>query len=144
MDSRAEPAWPAIGVAAKAIVRRDDGRILLIRRPGDAAREPGLWDLPGGKMDYGEGLRDTLVREAREETGLTVSVGSPVHICHFTKDPFWVTCVTFACGCDDGPVRLSEEHDDFVWVGLAEIPDREYATAIREQLDAYAARVAAR
>ena len=139
MSGGGEPARPALGVAAKAIVRRDDGRLLLIRRPRDAEREPGLWDLPGGKMDPGETLRETLVREGREETGLKLTVGQPIHICHFERNAVWVTCVTFACRSTDGEVRLSAEHDEFAWIDASEIPDRDYAIAIREQLDAYAA-----
>ncbi len=128
-----------MGVAAKAIVHGKDERILLIKRAPDASTDPGRWDLPGGKMDYGETIRDTLVREVREETGLTVKVGPVVHICHFTKEPFWVTCVTFACDYDGGKVQLSEEHVDFAWIELSEFPDRTYGRAIREQLDAYVA-----
>jgi mutator protein MutT len=131
-----------MGVAAKAIVRDGNGRILLIRRPVDAARQPGLWDLPGGKMDPGETLQDTLVREAREETGIAVSVGAPIHIGHFAMDPVWVTCVSFACDYTGGEIRLSDEHDDFAWIDVAEIDDRDYAIGIREQLDRYAASVA--
>jgi 8-oxo-dGTP diphosphatase len=139
MTAEHRPTWPAIGVAAKAIVRRKDGRFLLIRRALDVNTDPGRWDLPGGKMDYGETLRDALVREVREETGFTVTVGPVVHICHFTKEPFWVTCVTFACEYDGGEVRLSDEHIDFAWIDLSGIPNRTYGRAIREQLDAYAA-----
>lgn len=139
MTAEHQPTWPAMGVAAKAIVRGKEGRILLIKRASRAATDPGCWDLPGGKMDYGETLRDALVREVREETGLNVTVGSAVHICHFTKAPFWVTCVTFACEYDGGEVRLSEEHIDFAWIDLSEIPSRTYGRAIREQLDAYGA-----
>jgi 8-oxo-dGTP diphosphatase len=128
---------PPMGVAAKAIVRRPDGRILLIRRAPDSTADPSCWDLPGGKMDYGETLPEVLVREVREETGLTVQVGRPIHICHFTKDPFWVTCVTLLCETDGGEVRLSDEHVDFAWIELAEIAERTYGRAIREQLDAY-------
>ena len=128
-----------MGVAAKAIVRGKDGRMLLIKRARDAGTDPGRWDLPGGKMDYGETLRDALVREVREETGLTVKVGPAVHVCHFTKEPFWVTCVTFACEYEGGNVQLSEEHVDFAWIEFSETSTRTYARAIREQLDAYAA-----
>ena len=128
-----------IGVAAKAIVRRDDGRILLIQRPSDAARQPSLWDLPGGKMDDGETLRDTLEREVREETGLTVTVGQPVHICHFRMRNTWVTSVTFVCGYAGGEIRLSDEHEDFTWIEPSQIDERDYAVGIREQLEGYAA-----
>lgn len=120
----------------KAIVRDDAGRILLIRRAESSPVDPGCWDLPGGKLDYGETLAEALVREAREETGLAIAVGRPVHTCHFAKEPFWVTCVTFACRLEGGEVTLSREHCDFAWVEPSEIPGRDYARAIREQLDA--------
>ena len=139
----AEP-WPALGVAGRAVVRRDDGRILLIRRASHLSTDPGTWELPGGKMDYGETLTETVAREVLEETGLSVNVIRPIHLCHFTKDPFWVTCVTFLCDYAGGDVRLSEENDEFVWVEASEIPERTYARTIREQLDAYVSAVAAR
>ena len=88
-------------------------------------------------MGYGETLREVLLREVLEETGLKVKVGPVVHTCHFTKEPFWVTCVTFACDCEDGKVRLSEEHTDFAWIEPSQIPDRTYGMGIRQQLDAY-------
>lgn len=51
---------------------RDGERILLIKR----GRPPlqGYWSLPGGMVDLGETLAETVVREVREETGLEVEV----------------------------------------------------------------------
>ena len=139
-----QPAWPALGVAVKAIVRDGAGRILLIRRSDDSPVDPGCWDLPGGKLDYGETLADALVREVREETGLAVVVGPPVHTCHFAKEPFWVTCVTFACELGGGELQLSREHREATWSEPGRLAGRTYARAIREQLDAYAAAAASR
>ena len=55
------------GVAA--ILRDSNGRILLQRRSDN-----GLWGLPGGSVEIGESVRDAIVREVREETGLAVEV----------------------------------------------------------------------
>jgi 8-oxo-dGTP diphosphatase len=55
---------PVVGIAAAA--RTPDGRWLLIRR-GDL----GEWALPGGTLEWGETLRDTIARELAEETGVT-------------------------------------------------------------------------
>lgn len=53
--------------AAIAVVFNGES-VLLVRRanPPDA----GLWGFPGGKMEMGEGVRDTAVRELLEETGI--------------------------------------------------------------------------
>jgi len=44
-----------------------DGRIVLIRR-----RDTGEWGLPGGIIDWGEDIPNTVVRELAEETGLNL------------------------------------------------------------------------
>ncbi len=63
--SRATQIRP--GVAA--IIQDAQGQILLQRRSDN-----GLWGLPGGSVEIGESVRDAIVREVREETGLTVEV----------------------------------------------------------------------
>lgn len=51
------------------LIRDADGRILLERRS-----DCGFWGIPGGRVDPGESVARTAVREAFEETGLTVRV----------------------------------------------------------------------
>jgi 8-oxo-dGTP diphosphatase len=57
-----------------AVIKDDQGRLLLIKR----GHEPGagLWSLPGGRIEPGETDAEALVREMREETGLTVQAGA--------------------------------------------------------------------
>jgi len=58
-------------------IARQDGAVLLVRS-SDRSDFPGWWSLPGGGVDHGEHPLDTVVRELREETGLTVQVtGTP-------------------------------------------------------------------
>ena len=54
-----------------AVVFRGD-EALVIRR----GREPlkGQWSIPGGKVDYGEPLKEAVAREVREETGVEIRV----------------------------------------------------------------------
>lgn len=61
------PTSPLIGVGAIVI---DQCRVLLVRR----AQEPmkGRWSIPGGLIELGESLRDGVIREVQEETGLLV------------------------------------------------------------------------
>jgi len=53
---------------ARIVIERADGRILLQKRT-----DCGLWGLPGGNAEEGEGLDAAVIREVVEETGLIVS-----------------------------------------------------------------------
>ena len=66
-DDPHAPKAKSIVPAASAIVTNDDGNILLQRRTDN-----GLWGLPGGAMEIGESIGETIVREVKEETGLEV------------------------------------------------------------------------
>src|SRR6201996_3626265 len=48
-----------------------DGRVLIAQRPEGKAMA-GLWEFPGGKMESGERPEDCLIRELKEELGITV------------------------------------------------------------------------
>jgi len=69
-EDREYPRHPLVGVGA--ILLKGD-KVLLVKR----GREPskGLWSIPGGLVELGEGVRDAVVREVREETGLRIVPG---------------------------------------------------------------------
>jgi 8-oxo-dGTP diphosphatase len=72
---REYPDNPLVGVGAVIV---QDGRVLLIRR--GQAPLLGEWSLPGGVLECGETLRQAVIREAREETGLTVETGEMLSV----------------------------------------------------------------
>lgn len=77
--------------AASAVVVDPDGRILLHRRTDNE-----LWSIPGGGMEVGETIAETVVREVEEETGLKVE---PERLVGIYTNPRHVTSY------DDGEVR---------------------------------------
>ena len=67
-------------VAAYALCRDDDGRILLTRFVEEGNPRSGWWTMPGGGMEWGEQSSETAARELWEETGLTADIGRVVSV----------------------------------------------------------------
>lgn len=66
---------PLIAAGVRAVLRDEHGRVLLMRRS-----DFGYWSLPGGLVELGQSVTETVVREMREETGLAVLATTPFAI----------------------------------------------------------------
>ena len=71
-----------VGVAVNVV---KDGHYLLIKRKSHLGTD--TWCSPGGKMEYGEDIYETAMRELREEVGENLCVSDPVFYC-ITNDVF--------------------------------------------------------
>jgi len=60
------------GKTSTAIIPFPSDQILLVKR--DTVPFKGYWALPGGRMEPGETVEQTVVREVKEETGLDVAI----------------------------------------------------------------------
>lgn len=102
-------------VAVKGVII-NEGKILLVQRASGDAVGGGTWECAGGKIEFGEGLEDALVREIKEETGLTVTVDHLLYAASFLTDPArQVIIITYLCRSTEQVIRLSEEHTDYRW-----------------------------
>jgi 8-oxo-dGTP diphosphatase len=78
----------------KALILDDEKRFLLTKD------EDGLWDLPGGGLDWGEDSRTCLVREVQEEMGIPVTWVAETP-CYFTasfsghREKKWVSNILY-------------------------------------------------
>ena len=98
--------------------------LLLLRKK---APEAGTWSLPGGRVEFMERLEDAVVRELREELGITVAVESLVCVVnHLVPDEnaHWVSPV-YRVRVDSGvPQNLEPEKTGAVeWFPLSNLPE---------------------
>jgi len=68
MSGEEKMAVPKHIVSAAAIVLNEKNEILLIKGPRRG------WEMPGGQVEEGEALKDAVVRETREESGIDIEV----------------------------------------------------------------------
>lgn len=87
---------PAPRLAARAVILRDNRLLLVNAWPGG---QSDLWCAPGGGVERGQSLPDTLIRELHEETGLQIAVGAPCLVNEFqdTSRGFHQVEVFFRC-----------------------------------------------
>jgi 8-oxo-dGTP diphosphatase len=105
---------PTEVTVARALVE-SAGRVLLVRRSAWDSM-PGLWELPGGKIDGGERVLEGLARELDEETGLMLA-GAELFSTREFVSPRGRSVREFVYTASAvGAVELSDEHDAFAWV----------------------------
>ena len=91
---------PVVGITAAA--RAKDGRWLMVRRA-----DTGTWAFPGGTLEWGETLRESLPRELEEEAGVDdVRLGRVLGVFSRPDRDVRFHAVTILVACEiDGPVR---------------------------------------
>jgi 8-oxo-dGTP diphosphatase len=122
--------------AVKGIIL-NDGKALIIKREDNDEVAAGTWELPGGKIEFGENLESALIREAKEETGIDIDVERLFYACTFLTSPTrQVVILAYLCNTKEKNVSLSEEHSEFMWASKAQL--KEYLTSeILSDFDKY-------
>jgi 8-oxo-dGTP diphosphatase len=105
----------------------DKDQLLLLKRSLTSKTNKNLWQLPEGKMEYGEEPIQTVERELMEETSLTL------------KNPAFFTIKTSQMFFEDtnyhlvrlvykgdftGTIKLDTEHSSFKWLSLDQIKQK--------------------
>ncbi len=124
---REYPESPLVGVGAVIVDRHlDDHRVLLIRRGTPPLL--GEWSLPGGVLECGETLREAVVREAREETGLKVESSQMLGVYErVIRDDegrvrYHYVLIDFLCRPLSGDLKAGSDAADVRWFTRDELP----------------------
>ena len=111
----------------------DIDKFLICQRPENKGNAL-LWEFVGGKVEKGETKEEALIRECREELGITLSVGGEfMDVVHEYPD-ITVHLTLFSAIIEKGvPQKL--EHNDIKWISVSEIGDYDFCRADTEILE---------
>lgn len=81
-DSETPAEGQQVFTACAFVWHEFDGvkKVFLARRADSKKFLPGVWELPGGHIDYGEDMREGLAREIMEEFGMHLDIGDVVDV----------------------------------------------------------------
>jgi 8-oxo-dGTP diphosphatase len=109
-------------LAVRAIITNESGRVLILKR-ANTAEGDGKWCLPGGNIEYGETIEETVAREIMQETSLNCT---DIRFLFYIENPpseeselHYINLV-FVCG-GDGKVKLNCESSEYAWIGYDDI-----------------------
>lgn len=110
----------------------ENDRFLACQRPAHKARGL-LWEFVGGKVEPGEGREEALIRECREELGVTVRVDDVyMDVVHEYPD-LTVRLILFNAHITHG-VLQKLEHNDIRWLRVSEIDEYQFCPADQDIL----------
>lgn len=112
-------------IAVRAIVRRE-GRVLLIRRANGRASILGKYELPGGKIAYGEQPEDALRRYLHDEAGIHIQTATLFDVVtYIDRDDrdIQYAVITYEVTVAEGhhTVSLGSNYDKHIWQKLSDI-----------------------
>jgi 8-oxo-dGTP pyrophosphatase MutT (NUDIX family) len=109
-------------LGVKAIIRNQQGKILLLKKsPHKLYGNPPHWDLPGGRLEKTHSIKETLLREIAEETGITsfknqglfYAVVSNIKI---KTDDCGLILFIYDCRVPKTiSIKLNDEHTEYSW-----------------------------
>lgn len=88
----------------------------------------GLWEFPGGKVEFGESHEGALRREISEELNLDISVGRKLTCVSFDYPAFHLNLHCYLCGIQGGKLELNE-HLAYKWVRTSELAELNWLPA---------------
>jgi len=120
-----------------AIIKNKEGKVLLLKRSKSNKFYIGKWQLPGGKVEFGEDIQKAIKREIYEETGKKYSSLRLDKVFSLTEmfdgDKYNVFLMVFA-GEFKGKISLSSEHSEAKFFSMGQIKKLKLAPLSKKAL----------
>jgi 8-oxo-dGTP pyrophosphatase MutT (NUDIX family) len=138
--------------AQKAFIVHEE-KLLLIQKSLEDPNQPGKWEVPGGRMEFGEDVDVHITREVTEEVGVAILPGPPFYVWQWMNERvsdggavlMQVVAVARICFPLSTVVDLSNRVvDDYLgdarWVPLNEISGYDFIENMKPVVNAFLAK----
>ena len=102
-------------------------KFMICQRPANKARGM-LWEFVGGKVESSETKQQALIRECKEELGITLSVGKEFMTVVHEYPDITVRLTLFNAAIAEGVPQMLE-HNDIQWITVEQIPNYAFCPA---------------
>lgn len=110
-------------IAVRAIIRVDE-KVLLLKRSSGRSSILGRYELPGGKLEYGEQPEDALQRFIQNDIGVAVKTAQLFDVLTYVdrddRDLQYVF-ILYLVSLENGKLHLGDAYDRYVWKKMSEI-----------------------
>lgn len=125
---------------AIAVIHKNNKFLLTERKgtdPDDDKKMGRVWHFPGGGVEFGEEVENTLKREIREELGLTISIEKQLPKIYSAIRPYWHgLLIPFLCSIKgEEHIVLDHESFQFGWFSQTEILKLHILPFVKEMLE---------
>ena len=106
-------------VAVVAVIRNNEGKYLVLKRSEREIAYPGMYTLPGGKVEDNDTVEETLVKEAKEEANLDLKPGKILlkDKSFIRPDDQTVKVFSYLCEVENSDnIKISDDFTDYKWV----------------------------
>jgi len=127
---------PWIGI--DAIITNSNNEILLVKRDAGSKAYPNLWSLISGKVDWGEEVKEAVIREVKEETSLDIEVIKFTGKYYDKKGRHptkTMICLPHICKVVGGELRAGSDAEDAKWFKLDDVKNMELAFDHKQMLE---------
>ena len=130
---RLYPEQPIISIGALIVCK---GQILLEKRKNEPSK--GKWSIPGGVVELGERLEKTVIREVKEETGLTIANVELVDVINSVtydengKIKYHFVIMEYFARIKAGTIQASSDAEELRWVSLIKVEEYDLTKSFRD------------
>lgn len=125
-------------VFVSALIHNASQQVLVVRRSLKDHFLPGYLELPGGRVEPGEGLEHALKRKLSSELALGSEM--PLYytsLADTNSHGAYVKAVFEVAYNQKTPIQLSSAHNEYVWVDYSQIPNEKITTDTQKVLQQY-------